>query len=128
MANVDAEFALIARETSPGHPVLLRGKITAVPVTGDVWRWFTIPRDSVLVDMWISNNTDGGTDIPGDITDGTVTYFTDVDFEDARTARVNVTAGYGTTYTADTLIYTTIGTVNSGVSMTAEICALVDRL
>ena len=127
MANVDAEFALIARETSPGQPTLLHGKITATPVTADVWRWFTVPSGCRIVDMWFFN-TDGGTDVPGDITDGTVTFIADVTFETAKTTRTNVTAGYGTTYTADTVISTTIGTVNTGASMTAEVCALIERL
>ena len=129
MANVDAEFALIPREFAPGRPMLLTGKITATPVTADVWRFFTIPAGCRLVDAWIVSNTDGGTDVPGVLSDGvTTTMLADVVFETASTARRNATAGLGTEYTSDAIMKVTIGTVNTGAEMTAVVAALVERL
>ena len=130
MANVDSDnWAHPARQTNPGKPFLLRGKITAVPVTADVWRWFKIPANSRLVNAWL-RNTDGGTDVPGTLVDSAgspFTYDADIVFETAS-GFTQIILGLGNVYTEELELTSVIGTVDTGQSMTAEVFFLMENL
>jgi hypothetical protein len=130
MANVDSDtWEFPARQTSPGKPFLCRGKITATPVTADVWRWFKVPANSRLVNAWF-RNAGTSTAVPGNIIDNLespTTYVTDIDFEDAS-GFTQIAVGLGTVYTAETQITTLIGTVDTGGETTGEVFFLMENL
>lgn len=108
----------------PGQVVGFIASITALPVTGDVWRFLKVPDGARFLSLnW--TNTDMGTDVPGTLglesTDPDA-FDADVDFEDAQTQSATPAeliadlAADGEDY-----LSITIGTVDTGASGTATV-------
>lgn len=108
----------------PGEVIGFRASITALPVTGDKWRFIKVPDGARFLSVeW--TNTDMGTDVPGTLglesTDPD-SLDADIDWEDAQTQ-----AATAAELTADAAadgedyLTATIGTVSSGVSGTATV-------
>lgn len=107
-----------------GETVSFRATITGTPVTGDIWRFVSVPKGARLRNAEVTN-TDLGTDVPGTLgwesTDADA-FDTDVVLETAATTAVtDALIGAGPVTTSEDHLSITIGTVDTGASGTVTI-------